>query len=95
MIKLTNSKRILDEMDKEDRRHKTYGAFTSLAHPTMWLWLFVAASYKLASFGHPLWGLVVLLAVLPGVALYILLEARTIVAIQEYLRQLHEREGEG
>ena len=95
MIKLTNQKRILDEMDKEDRRHKTYLAFTSLAYPTMWLWLFVVASYKLTSFGHPLWGLVVLLAALPGVARYILLEARTIVAIQEYLRQLHEREGEG
>ena len=95
MIKLTNQKRILDEMGKEDRRYKTYVAFTSLAYPTMWLWLFVAASYKLASFGHPLWGLVVLLAALPGVARYTLLESRTIVAIQEHLRQLHEREGEG
>ena len=95
MIKLTNQKKILDEMDEEDRRYKTYVMFTSLAYPTMWLWLFVAASYKLASFGHPLWGLVVLLATLPGVARYILLEARTIVATQEYLRQLHEREGEG
>lgn len=95
MIKLTNQKRILDEMEKEDRRHKTYVMFTSLAYPTMWLWLFVAASYKLADLGHPLWGLVILLASLPGVTRYILLEARTIVAIQEYLRQLHEREGEG
>lgn len=95
MIKLTNQKRILDEMDKEDRWHKTYTMFTSLAYPTMWLWLFVAASYKLADFGHPLWGLVVLLAALPGVARYILLEARTVVAIQEYLRQLYERESEG
>lgn len=95
MIKLTNQKRILEEMDKEDRWHKTYVMFTSLAYPTVWLWLFVAASYKLASFGHPLSGLVVLLATLPGVARYILLEARTIVATQEYLRQLHEREGEG
>lgn len=95
MIKLTNQKRILDEMDKEDRRYKTYVMFTSLAYPTIWLWLFVAASYKLASFGHPLWGFVVLLAVLPGVARYILLEARTVVAIQEYLLRLHEKEGEG
>lgn len=95
MIKLTNQKRILDEMDKEDRRYKTYVAFTSLACPTLWLWLFVAASYKLLDLGHPLWGLVVLLAAPPGVARYILLEARTIVAIQEHLRQLHEREGEG
>ena len=95
MIKLTNQKKILDEMDKEDRRYKTYVMFTSLAYPTMWLWLFVAASYKLLDLGHPLWGLVVLLAALPGVARYILLEARTIVATQEYLRQLHKREGEG
>lgn len=95
MIKLTNQKQILDEMDKEVRRYKTYEAFTSLAYPTMWLWLFVVASYKLASFGHPLWGLVVLLVALPGVARYTLLDARTIVAIQEHLRQLHEREGEG
>lgn len=95
MIKLTNQKRILEEMDKEDRRHKTYVMFTSLAYPTVWLWLFVVASYKLASFGQPLWGLVVLLAALPGVVRYILLEARTVVAVQEYLRQLHEREGEG
>ena len=95
MIKLTNQKRILEEMDKEDRWHKTYVMVTSLAYPTVWLWLFVVASYKLADFGHPLWGLVVLLATLPGVARYILLEARTIVATQEYLRQLHEREGEG
>lgn len=55
MIKLTNQKQILDEMDKEDRRRKTYVMFTSLAYPTVWLWLFVAASYKLANFGHPLW----------------------------------------
>lgn len=82
-------------MDKEDRWHKTYVMFTSLAYPTVWLWLFVAASYKLASFGHPLWGFVVLLAALPGVARYILLEARTVVAIQEYLLRLHEKEGEG
>ena len=34
----------------------------------------------------------VLLAALPGVTRYIFLEARTIVAIQEYLRQLHEKE---
>lgn len=95
MIKLTNQKKILDEMDKEDRRYKTYVMFTSLAYPTMWLWLFVAASYKLLDLGHPLWGLVVLMAALPGVARYILLEARTIVAVQEYLRQLHEKEGEG
>lgn len=95
MIKLTNQKQILDEMDKEDRRHKTYVMFMSLAYPTMWLWLFVAASYKLLDLGHPLWGLVVLMAALPGVARYILLEARTVVATQEYLRQLHEREGEG
>ena len=95
MIKLTNQKQILDEMDKEDRRHKTYVMFISLAYPTMWLWLFVAASYKLLDLGHPLWGLVVLMAALPGVARYILLEARTVVATQEYLRQLHEREGEG
>ena len=95
MIKLTNQKQILDEMDKEDRWYKTYVTFTSLAYPTMWLWLFVAASYKLASFGHPLWDLVVLLAVLPGVARYILLEARTVVAVQEYLRQLHEKETRG
>lgn len=95
MIKLTNQKRILDEMDKEDRWHKTYVMFTSLAYPAVWLWLFVAASYKLLDLGHPLWGLVVLLAALPGVARYILLEARTIVATQEYLRQLHEKEGEG
>lgn len=95
MIKLTNQKRILEEMDKEDRRHKTYVMFTSLAYPTMWLWLFVVASYKLADFGHSLWGLVVLLAALPGVARYILLEARTVVAIQEYLLRLHEKEGEG
>lgn len=95
MIRLTNQERILDEMDKEDRWYKTYMAFTSLAYPTAWLWLFVAASYKLADFGYPLWGLVVLLAALPGVARYILLEARTIVAIQEHLRQLHKREGEG
>lgn len=94
MIKLTNQKQILDEMDKEDRRYKTYVMFTSLAYPTMWLWLFVAASYKLLDLGHPLWGLVVLMAALPGVARYILLEARTIVAVQEHLRQLHEREGE-
>lgn len=94
MIKLTNQKKILDEMDREDRRYKTCVVFTSLAYPTMWLWLFVVASYKLADFGHPLWGLVVLLVALPGVARYILLEARTVVAIQEYLRQLHEREGE-
>lgn len=93
MIKLTNQKRILDEMDKEDRRHKTYVTFTSLAYPTIWLWLFVVASYKLLDLGHPLWGLVVLMAALPGVARYILLEARTIVATQEYLRQLYEREG--
>lgn len=79
-------------MDKDDRWHKTYVAFNSLAYPTIWLWLFVAASYKLADFGHPLWGLVVLLAALSGVAYYILLEARTVVAIQEYLRQLHEEE---
>ena len=95
MIKLTNQKRILDEMDEEDCRYKTSVMFTSLAYPTMWLWLFVAASYKLASFGHPLWGLVVLLVALPGVTRYILLEARTVVAIQEYLLRLHEKEGEG
>lgn len=95
MIKRTNQKRILDEMDKEDRRYKTYVAFTSLSYPTMWLWLFLAASYKLVDFGHPLWGLVVLLLALPGVARYILLEAQTVVAIHEYLRQLHEKEGEG
>ena len=95
MIKLTNQRRILDEMNKEDRQHKTYVAFTSLAYPTMWLWLFVVASYKLADFGHPLWGLVVLLGALSGVARYILLEARTVVAIQEYLLRLHEKEGEG
>lgn len=92
MIKLTNQKRILDEMDKEDRRYKTYVVFMSLSYPTIWLWLFMAASYKLADLGHPLWGLVVLLAALPGVTRYILLEARTIVAIQEYLRQLYKKE---
>lgn len=92
MIKLTNQKRILDEMGKEVRQYKTYVAFTSLSYPTVWLWLFVAASHKLADFGHTLWSLVILLAALPGVARYIFLEARTIVAIQEYLRQLHEKE---
>lgn len=92
MIKLTNQKQILAGMNEKDRQLKTLEAFMSVSYPTVWLWLFLAASYKLADLGHPMWGLVVLLASSIGVFRYILLMSRTIVAIREYLRQLDEKD---
>lgn len=68
MMYVQSQDRILNRMKEEDRKTWLIAFFAALGQSVVWAIIFVDAAPRLDDFGYPLWGLLVWVVGLGGVA---------------------------